>query len=64
MSLTTYRVQVHPFSVMLGAVTVAAIGLLAGTGGGDPPGPVLPQLLEHVSIVYLDDGQGGEKDLQ
>ena len=44
-------IQVHPFSVALGALSVAAAGMLAGWSRGHTP-------LEHMSIVFLDDGFG------
>ena len=49
-------IQVHPFSVALGALTVATAGLLAGWSKG-PPGP-----LDFMSVVQIDDGFGNMID--
>ena len=47
-------IQLHPFSVMLGAVTVACAGLLAGGGGAAGP----PSPLDFMTVVQIDDGFG------
>ena len=48
-------IQVHPFSVALGALTVAAAGLLAGWSKGPSP-------LDYMSVVQIDDGFGNQID--
>ena len=49
-------IQVHPFSVALGALTVAAAGLIAGWSKGDP------HPLNYMSVVQIDDGFGNMID--
>ena len=51
-------IQLHPFSVMLGAITVACAGLLAGGGGAADPADVL----DYMSVVQIDDGFGNMID--
>jgi hypothetical protein len=51
-------IQLHPFSVAVGAVTVAAVGLLSGGGGG----PAGPSPLDFMSVVQIDDGKGNMID--
>ncbi len=49
-------IQVHPFSVALGALTVAAAGLIAGWSKGDP------HPLNYMSVVQIDEGFGNMID--
>jgi hypothetical protein len=51
-------VRIHPFSLLLGA---GLVGLVSWAQSPALPHPALElgDMLDHVSIVYLDDGQGG-----
>lgn len=66
-------IQVDPLSALIGAAVLGLALVLTSMGqqptdlstlppaqGIRPPPPELKDLLSHISIVYLDDGQGGK----
>ncbi len=64
-------IQIHPLSAITGAGALGLTLLLTSTAhqvsdpppprghGLTPPPPELKELLSHISIVYVNDGQGG-----